>query len=278
MKHVRIHRMTLLKTLIVVSLIAATLGLARSPAAALPAMGTQQDPTTIYLPLVLKETDPRPEESIMILTPGPGSRVTSPVTVAGEADPTFEQHLLVRVLQADGTLVTQMPTIIQAELGQRGPFSVELPIDLDSEQNIFIQVLSDSARDGNVTHLSSVGVTFTPAGPAEINEREPYPEQIHISQPQTGATVSGGSVHVTGFALASFEQTLVVEVYDEDGDVIASEPVMVQAPDLGQPGPFEAHIEYSLSTAGPGRIVVRDESPAFGGDAHLSSVEVSLEP
>jgi hypothetical protein len=278
MKYGRTHRMTLLQTLIVVSLIAAALGLARSPAAALPAMGTQQDPTTIYLPLVLKETDPRPEESIMILTPGPGSRVTSPVTVAGEADPTFEQHLLVRVLQADGTLVTQMPTIIQAELGQRGPFSVELPINLDSEQNIFIQVLADSARDGNVTHLSSVVVTFTPTGPAEIIEREPYPEQIHISQPQTGATVSGGSVHVTGFALASFEQTLVVEVYDEEGDVIASEPVMVEAPDLGQPGPFEAQLEYRLSTAGPGRIVVRDESAAFGGDVHLSSVEVSLEP
>ena len=28
----------------------------------------------------------------------------------------------------------------------------------------------------------------------------------------------------------------------------------------------------------PGRIVVRDGSPAFGGDVHLASVEVTLEP
>ncbi len=233
---------------------------------------------TIYLPLVFKNAGVRPPEAIMILSPASGSRVTSPLQVSGVADPTFEQNLVVRVLQADGTQVTQAPTTIQTDIGQRGPFELELPVSLPSEQNIFIQVFSDSPRDGNITHLSSVGVIFTPTGPADIITRDPYPEQISIFQPQTSAAISGGSVHVIGFALASFEQTLLVEVLDENGDVVGSEPVMVDAPDLGQPGPFEVHVEYTVSVAQAGRVVVRDISPAFGGDTHLSSVEVNLAP
>jgi hypothetical protein len=259
-----------INTILVLALLAGVLGIAGA--------GIAQDESTIYLPLVMKNGAVRPAEAIMILSPASGSRVTSPVRVTGEADPTFEQNLVVRVLQADGTPIAQEPTTIQAELGQRGPFEIEIPVDLDDEENIFIQVFAESARDGKITHLSSVGVMFTPTGPEDIITREPYPEQISIFLPHNGATISGGTAHVSGFALASFEQTLLVEVLDEDGQVIGSQPVMVGALDLGQPGPFEAQVDYTVSQLQNGRIVVRDISPAFGGDAHLSSVEVNLAP
>jgi hypothetical protein len=99
-----------------------------------------------------------------------------------------------------------------------------------------------------------------------------------IFQPELRDTVGGGSVRVEGFGLASFEQTLVIEVQDQDGRVIASQPVMVNATELGQPGPFSAEIAYELDSPGPGRIAVRDISPAFGGDVHVASVEILLEP
>lgn len=220
----------------------------------------------------------RPEEAIFIQEPGPGSQVTSPIRVAGIADPTFEQNLVVRIVLDDGTELTEVPTTIQAEAGQRGPFEAEVPVNLDMQRNIFIQVYAASARDGGVTHLSSTGVIFSPGGPEDIRIQEPQPEQIVIFQPQNGGTVTGGMAHVEGFALASFEQTLLVEILDADGNVIGSEAVIVQAPDLGQPGPFSADIAYTVTASAPGRVVVRDPSPAFGGDMHLSSVEITLEP
>ena len=90
--------------------------------------------------------------------------------------------------------------------------------------------------------------------------------------------LQGGVVHVQGFGLASFEQTLFVEVQDTNGEVVGSSPVIVNAPDLGQPGTFSVDIAYSVSEMGPGRIVVRDVSPAFGGNTHLASVEINLSP
>jgi hypothetical protein len=44
------------------------------------------------------------------------------------------------------------------------------------------------------------------------------------------------------------------------------------------PGTFSINLAYSLVSAGPGRVVVLDPSPAFDGVNHLSSVDVQLEP
>lgn len=218
------------------------------------------------------------DESIFIREPGPGSRLTSPVHVAGIADPTFEQNLVVRLVLSDGTELAVVPTIIDADPGQRGPYQVDLPFIISGEQQAFIQVYATSPRDGGITHLASVGVTIADSGPEILQSIEVQPERLMIYQPSSGAAVSGGVAHIEGFALASFEQTLLVEVLDADGNILASQPVTVAAPDLSQPGPFNADIPYSVATSGPGRIVVRDISPAFGGDVHLASVEVTLEP
>lgn len=220
----------------------------------------------------------RPQETILIQEPGPGSQVNSPIRVVGFADPTIGQNLVIRIVRDDGTELNQVLTDIQAGVGQRGKFEVAVPIDLETTHNLFIQAYSISLRDGGVTHLSSTGVVFSTAELENITVQEPRPEQIAIFQPQGGGRVSGGVAHVEGFALATFEQTLVVEILDADGNIAGSEAITVQAPDLGQPGPFSVDIAYSVAEPGPGRVVVRDPSPAFGGDTHLNSVEITLEP
>jgi hypothetical protein len=134
-----------------------------------------------------------------------------------------------------------------------------------------------SARDGGIVHLSSTSSIFSPTGPEDIIVRTPQPEQIAIFSPRMGDTISGGVAVVEGYGLATFEATLVVEVYNEDGTLIGQVPVMVDAPDIGLPGPFRAEVPYTLSAPGPGRVVVRDISPAHGDNTHLNSVEVQLE-
>jgi hypothetical protein len=221
----------------------------------------------------------QPEESILIREPGPGSRIVNgPLRVAGEADPTFEQNLVIRLLLADGTELALLPTTIQAGIGERGAFEVDVPFSVSGEQQAFVQVYATSARDGGVTHLSTVGLTLADSGDEQIVLVEAHPERIQISQPALGDTISGGTITMAGTALASFEQTLLVEVLDEAGQVLNSQPIIVAAPELGQPGPFSLELAYEVATAMPGRIVVRDPSPAFGGDVHLASVEVTLEP
>jgi len=244
------------------------------PSQAPPTLAPATD-TAVGLPTAAGQ---RPEEAILILSPGPGSRLTSPIHLQGTSDPTFEQTLAVRLLADDGGQLASLSTTIQADAGQRGAFEIDIPFSVSQPQQAFLQVFATSPRDGGVTHLASVGVQLASGGSPDVHPVQPHPEQIAIRQPQAGAIVSGGSLHVAGFGLAGFEQTLVIDVYDAEGNQLAEHPVIVNAPDLGQPGPFEADLSYTLAQPGPGRVVVRDVSPAFGGDTHLASVEVKLQP
>jgi hypothetical protein len=69
-----------------------------------------------------------------------------------------------------------------------------------------------------------------------------------------------------------------VEIYDAEGNKVGSQPAIVAAPDIGQPGPFSVQVPYVVSAAGPGRVVVIDPLPAFDGLGHIASVEVTLAP
>jgi len=219
-----------------------------------------------------------PEEAILILEPGPGSRLTSPVHVAGIADPTFEQTLIVRIVLDDGSELTILPLTIAADIGQRGPFAGDIHFSVDGERHALIQVYDQSARDGGIVHLASVGVILLLEGPEEIVSVDPHPEAIVIDQPEFGATVSGGIAHVEGFGLASFEGTLIIEVHDAEGNIVGLQPIIVKAPDWGFPGPFSADVPYEVAAEGPGRIVVIDPLPVFDGLGHISSVEITLAP
>jgi hypothetical protein len=116
------------------------------------------------------------------------------------------------------------------------------------------------------------------SGATSINPRTPQPEQIIIDQPGLDTRLSGGVVHVEGYAWASFEQTLIVDVVDSRGEVVGSQVALVHSQEMGQPGPFRVDVAYNVTVRGAGRVVVRDPSPAFNGDVHIASVEVTLEP
>ena len=252
-----------------------------SPAPLLPQpLPPEALPSSTPQPPAATEAAPAegPSEAILILEPGPGSRLTSPLQVAGMADSTFEQHLLLRLVLDDGTEIAAGPVIIQSELGTRGPFEGELAFSVAGERNALLQVSSQSARDGGITHLASVGVTLAPTGPVQLQPAAPHFESLQITAPQPGETASGGVVHVEGIGRASFEGNLVIEVYDEQGNLIGSMPVLVDAPDMGLAGAFSADVPYTVAVAGFGRITVVDPLPAFDGIGHIASVEVRLLP
>jgi hypothetical protein len=223
-----------------------------------------------------------PQEAILILAPGSGSRLVDQVHVEGEADSTFEQTLVVEVvlLGDPETVLTQQPVMIEAELGQRGPFAADLLFDIGQSSDApgEIRVYAISPRDGGITHLSSAHVTLASTGASEARPAGDSVERIVIASPAPGAIVAGGFAHLEGVGLASFEQTLVARIYGADGVLIGQAPITVAADEYGVRGPFAVDVPYTVGAAGPGRIVVLDPSPAFGQTLHLASVEVLIEP
>lgn len=227
-------------------------------------------------------TGPQSEavEAITIREPGPGSRLVKAIVLRGMVTiPTFENGLTARVVWDDGTVaIPPTPITVAGLAGQTGTFEITLPFTVSGERNAFILVYAVSPRDGGVIHLASSGVRLAEHGANEVVITRDEPERLSLRMPTPGATIAGGTVHVEGEGLASFEQTLLIEILDASGAILGSLPVMVQAPDVGQPGPFQADVAYEITSTGVGRVVVKDVSPAFGGETHLTSVDVQLGP
>lgn len=155
---------------------------------------------------------------------------------------------------------------------------VEIPFAVDRERQAFLQVYATSPRDGGITHLSTVGVVLIHEGPSELRPAMPSQERILIQHPVTAQRIQGGVLVVQGVGAASFEQTLVVEILDDEGNLVSALAITLDALDPGRPAPFVVEIPYGRSQSGPGRVVVRDPSPAFEGDFHRASVEIWLGP
>lgn len=229
-------------------------------------------------------------EAIFISRPNSGSQVTSPVTVQGEADSTFEQNLVITITGEDGAQLALSPTTIQSPLGTRGAFSLEMAFAVASVQPGRISVYSTSALDGGIVHLATVDVTLLPNGSAQIGQAPPALESIAILSPAPVAEISGGSIQVSGFSEYYFESSLGMvlcgmggtgapnELCGTEDNILASIPVTIQSPDIGLPGPFNAQLAYSVSTTTPARLVLYAASPRDGGLLHVNSIPLQLQP
>jgi hypothetical protein len=102
---------------------------------------------------------------------------------------------------------------------------------------------------------------------------------VCIEAPNSGSMVTRGqSVVVRGYAGGSFENNVVVELHDANGNVPVKEPITYTAPDVGMPGFWETRVPMPVGVPlGPARIVAYFASPRDGGIVALASVELRVQ-
>jgi hypothetical protein len=233
-------------------------------------------------------------ELVYIAQPGNASRVVSPVRVAGEAEGAFEQSLVINIV-VNGQVIATATAQIAADMGQRGPFSVDVPFTLPAgttgETPAHILVYHISPRDGSAAHLSSTLVyLLPPGGTPNLTAGGENKEFFTIYSPAPMATVAGGVAQVTGYSAPVFENNIGLVICGDGGsgaphllcgtadNVLGTGFATVQAPDIGQPGPFSAQVPYAVSAPRGGTIVLFVTSPMDGTVTHIYSRPVNLAP
>lgn len=224
-----------------------------------------------------------PPEALLIQSPGPLSRLTSPITITGLANQDFAGHVTVQLdSDAASGIDIQPATVEQAgasEPGDRGTFTATLNFpDSAVSENARITVLALSPRDGHVVHLATVPVALVAAGgQADIKATADHADDIVLQAPAEGDVETGGHIHVAGVAAPTFEQGLAIKVLDSTGAAVGTGVVTIGA-DAGQTGPFAVDVTYTVTEAQPGTVQVYSTSAKDGAILHLASVEVSLQP
>lgn len=99
--------------------------------------------------------------AIVVESPAPGDRVSSPVSVSGTAN-VFEATVSLRILDAAGRVIARTFTTATCGSGCRGDYVASVRFDVDAEQPGVIEVFESSAEDGRAINVVSIPVTLLP--------------------------------------------------------------------------------------------------------------------
>ena len=98
--------------------------------------------------------------AITVATPGIGTRVQSPVRIAGTAN-VFEANVTVRILDAAGNVLVEDHTTATCGTGCRGDYETQLAFEVAEEQDGLIQLhADDAAGTGTMPGLVEIPVTL----------------------------------------------------------------------------------------------------------------------
>ena len=98
---------------------------------------------------------------VVVESPRPGAVVSSPVTVAGNAN-VFEATVTLRIVDASGEELVRDFTTATCGTGCRGDYNTRLRFDVTEVQNGFIEVFEESAKDGSPQFVVRLPVTLNP--------------------------------------------------------------------------------------------------------------------
>jgi hypothetical protein len=98
---------------------------------------------------------------IVVAAPRPGATVSSPVTVAGNAN-VFEATVTLRIVDATGKVIVRDFTTATCGTGCRGDYSTKLKFDVSEAQKGFVEVYEESAKDGSPLFVVRLPVMLQP--------------------------------------------------------------------------------------------------------------------
>ncbi len=238
----------------------------------------------------ISPTPPRPNKptpsptppfaNLRIQKPGPYSKVTSPIQLKAIINPGEDKRVYIDLIGEDGRVITSQ-WIDFTHSNERWVYvTPDIPFEIGSLAETARLVLYTLDRFSRTVYQTSVDLILLQMGDSEINvplvEQEPY----MISIPWEGATVRGGVMTVEGQVRLVNDQPLIIELFDEQGNLVGSAEAQIDQPNELQPYvPFTMYVPYSVPHWTPVRLTARQTSATrIPGTVWLSSVKIYLEP
>jgi LysM repeat protein len=247
----------------------------------LPTVVVEEAPTEEPTPEPTEPPDSVPEEesatesaSITINTPVEGSILdtTHTISAVGTGEGLPEGGLAIQVMDAGGNILIATATTLVGEnvgLGGPGTWEVSLQIPLDQSQEGSVYAFATSPADGSILAEDTVTVSFYQS------VAEPF---IEISSPISGTAILEESFTVSGRGGGLFEGNVVVQAEDIEGNILLTQPTILQGEHVGIGGAGDWETTLSLTTFPGilGRIVAFSTSPADGSTIAFDSVDITF--
>lgn len=212
--------------------------------------------------------------SIQIFTPGPMSKVVSPITlrmniVAGESE-----KVQIDLYGEDGRLLTRNVKRVPTS-GKGVPQQIKIPFEIPVAAEVGRITVSTRDKLGRLQSLNSVRLLLLSSGKNEINPPGNPSEPVGVFVPLGKDPVSGGVLDIRGDIWPFNFNPVILELIGEDGRSMG-----LRILNLGQLNPqlFETTIPYKVSEPTLARLTIRQDDDRINGLFYVFSREVLLNP
>jgi hypothetical protein len=189
-------------------------------------------------------------------------------TVSGTGSNLFENNVVVRAYDQSGTVLAEQATTLDTDtIGGSGAWSVALTVQAELGTPGHITAFSPSPVERQEPTASSIAVTYgqKPATEARIDITFPtHPSVLDANSP----------ISVTGTGVALFENNVVVQALDWEGNVLAETITTTDATEPGGVGAWTAQLSVQVDFPTPGLIVAFSPSATGGIPAAYDGVGV----
>jgi hypothetical protein len=224
---------------------------------------------------------PTPVPSTLAISEPPNGSVV-PVgqsfTVSGTGSNLFDNNVVVRAYDQNGTILIEQATILDTDtLGGSGTWSVALTVRVESRTPGHITAFSPSPVEGQQPTAASVSVTY--------GQKPSTQARVTIIFPTHPSVVDGNApIGVTGTGEGLFENNVVVQALDWEGSVLAETVTTLDTTESGGEGSWTAQLSVSVDLPTPGLIVAFSPSAtgdipdAYDGVGVIYNVPVAVPP
>jgi hypothetical protein len=236
------------------------------------------DPTYLNFPSVTPSATLDPGLILLrIVSPGPMSKVISPVEFIVHVAPEYTGTTRIELIGEDGTELYRKVFKTFSNIGYYTRVAEKVDFEIKGAAEIGRLQISTLDNKGRLQAFNSVRVLLQAVGENEFTPPLALQERVLLRYPKTRSEISGGNLPVTGEFLPANDMPIVLELIDADGHVMGSR-ILQLGPADGKYQQFTTSLPYQISEKTQARLVIRQSDDRIEGYAYLYSLKLTIGP
>ena len=219
---------------------------------------------------------PQSPAAIQILSPGPASKVISPIRLNAYLTPGDKGNVRIELFGEDGRVLTRK--VLAYTTPTRLQVVTELDFEISAAGELGRLTISTADQEGREIAVASIDLLLLSLGEADITPSADRLDRIIIQEPAPKTLIQGGNLRVSGFIRPSGETLTWVELIGADNKVVGYRLLTVAEPQETGHTPFSVDVPYSVSDTSWVRLSISQRDGRIPGIINLSSRELLLSP
>ena len=216
-----------------------------------------------------------PLPPIRILSPGPMSKIISPVELKAYVQPGADNRYMIELLGEDGRLLFREVRRHQIYLTEGVYTNIKIPFETRAAAELGRLQITTVDKFGRLREVHSVHLLLLSVGTNDINIGDGEYARASFHYPESGDEISGGTLAVTGEFQPFNNNPVAFELLDEEDKTIGLRVINMEA---GVRAPFETTIPYDVDETTSARLIIRQADEKFEGTVFLHSLTIILNP